>query len=333
MKKTKIKCMVILIIALTIISIIKLPVTANSENEKIILKKAEKEFIIYYKDLCNNEFQFAISKDKNTKEENLEFTNSVKDQLTENSLNVAYIDETLFDKVFSNNNIAYIWLKDEKDNTLIEANKIDLNNVLDNKMVDFVNNVTKKINVDTTKKYETIETIDDVKTTVTVGKVEVKEKENATYYYKLVKADDTNSKEKELFKLAEKIEQGTTNTYESLKLTNEFYKLYNDLVPTVDAWKKVNNSEILQPETARNGDKYIVWLKEVNNNEEVIDAKFLVSVYGYTKDYKKEDKIITETVKLPVTYDSVLLIVVFAIIVLAIIIVFVLKVKSDKKRK
>lgn len=332
MKKSIVKFTALIIMILMIISIIQLPIMATTKEESLILKKSEKQFIIYYKDTCNNEFQFAISQDKNAKEESLIFTNSVKDQLTENALNVAYIDETTYDTIFTNNTKAYIWIKDEKDNTIVKADEIDLSNVLKDDIVSFVNNTTKRIQVDESQKYVTSQEINGVETSITVGKLVIKGKEDSNYYYKIVKADETNPDEKELFDLAEKIEKGTENTYESLELTKKFYKLYNELIP-ISTWKEVENSEILQPKTARDGDKYIVWIKEKNKNEEIIDTKFLVSEYEYTPDYKNEDKVIKETVKLPVTYDSIALIVIFSIIIIAIVVVAILKVKSGKKRR
>ena len=120
----------------------------------------------------------------------------------------------------------------------------------------------------------------------------VNEKNNSKYYYNLIKADESNPKEKELFELAETIQKGTDNTYESLAQSKRFYELYNKLMPKEDEWNEVENSEVLQPDTTRDGDKYIVWLKESNDTGDIIDAKFLISIYEYTPKYERGDKII-----------------------------------------
>lgn len=351
MKSSTIKIIASIITMLMLLSIISMPVMAETDAENIILKKAEKEFMIYYKDFCNDEFQFAFSTEKTTAEGDLSFTNSVKDQLTEDALNVAYVDETLYDQFFTSNTVAYIWIKDMADNTILEADKIDLSNAIDDNIIELVNtttivnDATSRIEVDTTQTHETSADVNGVATSVTIGKVVVKEKENSKYYYSLIKVSDENADAKELYNLAET--NDVSNTYESLSLTKRFYELYTELMPEDDEWTEVENSEILQPETARTGDKYILYLKEESKVAvslaeatdaaevvEVVDVKLLESVYEFNDRYEKEeDKVITETVKLPVTYDSIALIVIFAIMILAIIIVAILKIKSNKKEK
>lgn len=323
-----------------LIASIALPVSAAT-NDSIVLKKADKEFLIYYKELCQKEFQFAITTESSAKETELSFTSSVKDQLTEDGVNVAYIDEASYTEIFGENpaeEIAYVWIKDADDKVLVEADKIDLSNALDDEMINIVNTTTivnektDRIEVDTTQIHVTHPVVEDVTTTVKIGKVVVKEKENSNYYYNLVKVSDENALAKEMYELAEtiKVSEGT-DTYESLVLTKRFYELYEKLIPS--DWTEVENSEILQPETARTGDKYIVYLKEVNADGEIVDAKFLESVYEFNEErIDEEDKIITETVKLPVTFDSgIILFTILGIIVLALIVFIVIKKKSNKK--
>ena len=303
-------------------------VMADNQNETIILQKTEDEYIIYYKNICDSEFQYALSINSEEVEEDLTFINSVKDKDTEKALNVIFFKKSAF-MGQEKENYIYIWIKDIEGNTIIKADKIDLTNSITDEMIELVDSTTKRIDVDTTQKYETKQNINGVDTSVTVGKVIINENENSKYYYKLIKADEDNLKEKELFELAETIHEGTDNTYVSLNLSRKFYELYNELMPSESEWKEVENSEILQPETARDGDKYIVWLKEENEN--IVDAKFLVSVYEYTPEYIKEDKVITKVVKSPVTYDNPALIIIFIIVIIAIITVIILKMKSNKK--
>jgi len=336
MKNTTIKIIASFITMLMLLSIISVPVMAETDVENIVLKKAEKEFIIYYKNICNNEFQFAFSTDSTTKEEDLSFTNSVKDQLTENALNVAYVDETSYNQFFASSTVAYIWIRDMEDNIILKADKIDLSNAIDDNIIELVNTTTivndktDRIEVDTTQTHETSADVNGVATSVTIGKVVVKENENSKYYYSLIKVSDENEYAKELYSLAET--GSTANTYESLSFSKRFYELYTMLTPLDEEWTEVENSEILQPETARTGDKYILYLKEENTG--TVDVKLLESVYEFNDRYEKEeDKVITETVKLPVTYDSIALIVIFAIVILAIIIVAILKMKSNKTEK
>ena len=61
MKKTRIKILTYFAILLMLISVVQMPVMAVTKENTIILQKAEKDFIIYYNEICNNEFKFAFS--------------------------------------------------------------------------------------------------------------------------------------------------------------------------------------------------------------------------------------------------------------------------------
>lgn len=340
MRKSTIKFLAFGIIILMLLSLVQLPVMAATENEttvsKIILKKAENAYMIYYKDICNAEFEFAFATSKDAK--TLDFTSSAKDQVTDEGLNIAYITEATLATYFADSDVAYVWIRDVNDNILVEADEINLNNVLDDEMIELVDTTTKRItNVDTTQKHETNAMIDGIDTTVTVGKVVIEPKENATYSYELIKASDENAEAKELFEVAEKIQEGTTNTYESLSLTEQFYNLYTDTVPGEKDWTVVENNEILQPENTATGDKYVVWIKEEVKNatgktNTTIDAKFLICEYEYDEGKDEVEETIIETVKLPVTFDSgIILFIALGIIVLALVIFVVIRVKTNKK--
>ncbi len=103
-------------------------------------------------------------------------------------------------------------------------------------------------------------------------------------------------------------------------------------MPGARGWTLVENNEILQPEEARTGDKYIIYLKEnVDENTTVVDAKFLVCEYVPDQGVAKEPKTISEIVKLPVTFDSgTILFIALGIIVLALVIVAIIK-RTNKK--
>ena len=103
-------------------------------------------------------------------------------------------------------------------------------------------------------------------------------------------------------------------------------------MPSNSDWTAVENSEILQPENTVEGDKYIVYIKETKGNDETVDAKFLTCVYKEDAGVDKEEKTITETVKLPVTFDSgAILFTVLGIIIIALAIFVFIRIKSNKK--
>ena len=329
MKKSTIKLVAFGMLVLMLLSIFTVPVKAET-YEKVVLKKADKEFLIYYKDICNDEFEFAFSVDNSQPTDDL-FTRSAKDQADEGALDVAYIDATLYDTYFATNK-AYIWIKDNNDQMLVSADLVDLTDALNDGMIELVNNTTKRIDVDTTQTHETHEMVDGVDTTVTTGKVVVDEKGGAKYSYTLTRLTDTTTKANKLFDLAEALKEDISDTYTNLSLSKQFYDLYMELMPTNSEWTEVENSEILQPDNTVEGDKYIVYLKEETADSTTVDAKFLTCVYKADEGVDQKEETITETVKLPVTFDSgTILFIILGIIVLALVIFAIIRVKANKK--
>ena len=217
------KIMAVLVIAIMLIGIVSVPVLAST-NEKVILKNSDNEYLIYFKEFCRKEFQFAISQDSKTAEADLNFVNSAKDQPASaaGTLNVAYIDEASFESIFGKNPtslVAYIWVKDAEDNTVIKADKLDLNEAVTDKMIETVNGTTKRIDVDTEKQYQRNVVEDGVSKTVTVGKVVLNEKEGAKYSYVLTKLDDKTTGANKLFELADTLKNSIDDTYINLSLS------------------------------------------------------------------------------------------------------------------
>ena len=307
MKKLKqTKLLALTIIVLMLAAIFQLPVMADTKDN-VILEKAE-GYLIYYKDICNNEFEFAFSNDSAENVENLVFKSSAKDSTSEGALNIAYVNQALKDTYFNDvTKSTYLWIRNLNDEMLVTADKIDLSKALNDDMIEVVNN------------------------TITVGKVVIDEpKQDSKYYYQLVKVDEANAEATELFNLAEQLKTEITGTYESLSLSKKFYDLYQQLMPDARGWTLVENNEILQPEEARKDDKYIVYLKEETDpNTYVVDAKFLVC--DYTPEEGVDQTTVEEIVKLPVTFDSgTILFITLGIIVLALVIVAIIK-RTNKK--
>lgn len=327
MKNSKIKLVALLSLVLMLLSIFTMPVQAAT-NEKIILKKANDEFLIYYKEICNEEFEFAFSLDPKEEEDNLIFTKSAKDQLTDTALNVAYVDEYLFTNYFNSDKPTYIWVRNNEGKMLVSADLLNLDEAILEETVEFVNTTTKRIKTHTETTEPKTEIVDGVETTVTTGKLVLDNKETK-YSYELIKVAN-NAEAEELFNLVEKLQKNEKlGTYENLTFASEFYDLYNKLMPKTADWTKVDDSEILQPENTLEGEKYIVYLKD---EQGVVDVQFLTSVYKVEEGVKEETETITETVKLPVTFDSgSILFIILAVIVLALVIVTIVRVKANKK--
>lgn len=327
MKNSKIKLVALLSLVLMLLSIFTMPAQAAT-NEKIILKKANDEFLIYYKEICNEEFEFAFSLDLKEEEDNLIFTKSAKDQLTETALNVAYVDEYLFTNYFNSDKPTYIWVRNNEGKMLVSADLVNLDEAILEETVELVNTTTKRIKTHIETTEPKTEIVDGVETTVTTGKLVLDNKENK-YSYELIKIAN-NAEAEELFNLVEKLQKNEKlGTYENLTFASKFYDLYNKLMPKTSDWTQVDDSEILQPENTLEGEKYIVYLKD---EQGVVDVQFLTSVYKVEEGVKEETETITETVKLPVTFDSgSILFIILAVIVLALVIVTIVRVKANKK--
>lgn len=320
---------------------IQMPVKAVTNENMTILQKAEKEFIIYYNEICNNEFNFAFSVNKEENEDNLIYFSSVKDKLQDEKLNVAYVDETIFDKYFKDNK-AYIWIKDGEGKSLVKAAEVDLKaNVMTDEMINFVNQTTKRIKGEEVNNpeyvYNKVWTDENgVKHTVVLSQYFVDIEKGKTYYYQIVKIPkgDKTSEASTLYDLAEKLKNKIDSKLEMFKTQSDFYNLYVKLEPKADDtnWIKTENGEIREPEDTVTGDKYIIWLKSENGDEVVQDAKFL-ECYQEDKEEKEKYRPL-EPVKTPQTYDSKALLIAFGVIILLIVVVLILKkITTQKKSK
>ena len=190
MEKSKNKIFKLMLLILMLLVTIKLPVLGmEGENEIIIIQKAQFEFIIYYENICNKEFQFAFSNDAETVKEDLNFINSSKDRDTEDYLNIAYINNILYNQHFKSGDDTYIWIK-VGDNYLKESEKIDLKKAISKENISEVEGITQRISVDATGIYEINKEINDINTKIITGKIVINSVEGSKYYYQLVKILD-----------------------------------------------------------------------------------------------------------------------------------------------
>lgn len=72
------------------------------------------------------------------------------------------------------------------------------------------------------------------------------------------------------------------------------------------------------------------FLQKSRRKSSNIDSKFLISKETETPTYEREQKVVEETTKLPITGDSFLLIIALGIIIVMMIFVFI-KMKKAKK--
>lgn len=337
MNKISIKLLSVLAIILFIAVI---PVVVLATNESISVVSTEntegkQEYIIYIKGYTDKNFKYALSNNVNPEVMDLVYINSITD-LGENQ--VAYLNAETYEKL-SKSETIYMWAKDEKENLILDGIQLDLTKLLSKENIDLVESITKRISVKIAETQETTEEtnpvreedIDGVKETAKVGYVEITDNKKAEYYYERVKISDS-ANYSTLMQLAEKInsEYDDMDMYEKIQLGEEFYNLYSELTGKAN-WQKVENMMIEQPEESVAGDKYIVFLKKVEGEQETLDAQFLSAYDDYKPNVVREQKITQETTKLPITYDSIALIAILAVVVIAMVIVFIRMKKLNKK--
>lgn len=292
----------------SLILLLGLPVNAANENIKLV-QQSETDYLIYIDGHLGETFGFAFSDEA---EEPAAYLEAATDS-NEGGNYIAYINEyTTTSK--------YLWAIDEE-GCFVEGVELDLSEAIPAEELTSIQEVTKKIAVDTDQVQVEEKTVNGNTVTVTTGKVVFEDE--GDYEYQIVKLPNT-TEYNTLMDLAERISKinSETDMYSKLVLYTQFNTLYNKLSSElVEAdWQEVAGQEILQPEDTENGEKYVLWIREGN----VIDAQFLTSKYD-------EEKVIEKiTTRLPVTYDNNTLLVVLAILVVAIVVVSI-RIKSLKK--
>lgn len=285
----------------------------GANDNLVIVKQSDVEYIIYTKEFFNQSFEFAFSNDKDIDINSLTFEFSALDSLENNANNIAYVNNVSIG-LFSNT--TYMWIK-VNDELKASAIEVDLNDNISNEALENVGMISKNIPIELEQK-EIVNIVNDegTKITETVGTVKLlKELEQGEY--QLVKRSSTTENDR-LFALAELLEKNEfTDTYTKIKASKEFMDLYNKQRSNLNIaeWKALENSTIEQPVEAKNGEQYILWVK----GENVEDIHFLTSYRIYNEEKIREEI----TTKLPHTYDDNRILIALAIVVVAIVLVII----------
>lgn len=318
---------VMLFLAVTIITITLLQSFSLAKSENVqMIKKSEKEYIIYVSNLIGSEFEFSFANKKDESKENLVFTNSALDQ-EDNGNNIAYIDETIYNNYFDGKKETYLRVKQGTEYK-VEAEKINLKDALTEEDIQELNNATKKIPVKFGELNLPAETVDGVKITRRMGTINIEDNSETEYSYKMLKSTE-ESKVEELINLANEMNKlDEKNTYDKLSIYGQFKSLYEELKPS-DGWNVAENNVIKQPQESKKGEQYLVWIK----NEQTTDVQIMTCNDDYTPEYENK-KIINKVItKLPITGESLALYITAAILIVLIVTVAILKVKNNKSNK
>lgn len=328
MEKIQVKLVLIIIAIFAMLFLLPIQVLGTNEEMQMI-KTNDEDYIIYIKELQNTSFEFAITQSFDTEEIDRNYQ-SAEDG---SGNHVVFIAKERYQEISGKSNYLFV-KKDGK--LIIEGKKLDFSQFFTTQNMEQVELTSRKIETQlVTDIIEKDEEINGVKVRITIGGLKIKAKENSSYYYAITKLP--LERYDNLKELADKIntDYEKSDMYSKIDISKQFYSLSNDLA-NEQVWKQVDNYTILQPSDAKKGDQYVVYIKEVDENQnETVDVKFMTS---YREDEEEkipgrtENKIVKETTKLPITGDTIILFVILAVIVAATVIVFIRMKKLQNAR-
>lgn len=325
LKSKTILCILTMIILLVILQSFSFAKTKNVQ----MIEKSENEYMIYASNLLDEKFEFAFSNEED--EDTLEFRDSAMDQEKDGN-HIAYIDQDLYEQYFNGKKSVFLWVKQDGEYKL-KAEPIKLADVLSEETIQDYNKVTKKIAVEVGEKELPQENVDGVKITRKVGTINIKDDDKASYSYQMLKATEGTDAAK-LIKLANKMnELNNKNMFEKLSVYSEFEEIYTKLMPEANdaKWLEVKEYIIDQPEDSKKDEQYLVWIKKDLEDSTTTDVQIMTCKDEYTEEHEKQEVVIKETTKLPVTGDTIALFVIAGIILSLIVTVAILRFKNNNK--
>lgn len=323
MKKQMFRLITIVLLAISILAITEMAVYAQEKAEVSLLKASDESYIIYVEDALNTEFLFSFSNTLETAEEDLIFSASGLDS---NESNVAYMTKEITESL--TNGKTYMFVKANEELT---SYAINLNKAVTNEDIEFVNTTTSRIEVNTTGSENESQYVEGVKISHSQGKITVTEEGEAFSYYMIKVTDEKTNNFVELANQV--INSSKLSNFERVALVREFTDTYTEMFEEITTWEEVpENKKILQPQDSNQGDIYLVWLKNDETGEH--DVQILVSAENEEIEVEEAKKVIVyETTKLPVTFDSVITLIIALGVVVAIIIALVIVKKKINNKE
>lgn len=314
MKKLTFKIIVVAIIMLMMLPLMGTEILANTGDEVLAIRKDESTYLLYIEQMLNSKFDFAFSKEND--ESKLNYISSITDN---QGNNVAYVDGELKEKYF-NQETTYLWVKDNN-KVILKGVQINLSNAKTKEQLETIKNITNKITVNSDANEE---------------KIKINGDDSTKYYYKMYPVASSEDYQR-LIELVDEVSQYTdnTNVYTKIKTYEELYNLYNTLLADANSskWIEATNLEIDKPYEAKENQKYVLWLKDENNQT---DIQILTAYKKEVTEIEKKDVTVETKSKLPVTYDETMrLCIALAIVIVAIVVMlFVRKrIANESKRK
>ena len=312
MAQTKSKIILVVVLALSILLSV-LPINALATNTDIVtVKENDNLYYVYVEGLLNQDFEFAFSNSEDAT--SLNYIVSDKDN-SKNS--IAYVDEELKANFF-NSEDTYIWVKTQ-DKVIIDGEKIVLDNAKTVEELKTIENITNVITVQANAENE---------------KIKINGEEGVEYYYKVYIAGSSEDYNKFIALVNEVSNYNEkTDFFTKLQGYNELQSLYSSLVSGLgdENWTEAKNNEITKPYNAKEGEQYILWLKDSNGN---MDVQILTAYEKEVTIVDEQEKSKEVTTSLPVTYDDTTnLFIVLGIVVIAIIAISTYKIIQKRSKK
>ncbi len=316
--KKKVSLKIVFTILMSLILIVMLSTTAKAAVSDFEVIKSGEDYIFYIEGYESAKFQFAFSNDSETKVTELEFINNWTDN---NDVYVACLDSEM--KIDLTKDV-FFWVQNENNEMLIEGEKVELSTVLSKELMVNFESLTKLIKVDLTQKNTKTEDVDGVKISKTTGKVVITDSTDYTYKYSLIKVDDSItvvSFLEQLDVISKKYNDMTM--LEKIKEIKSLKISYENLLKDIN-WIDVADMTINQPEESVQGDKYIVLLQKLENDNVIATDIQILNCFESEEIVKENEKIpVKVTTKLPVTGEDITLYVILGIIILVIIAIIV----------
>lgn len=321
MKKSRIKIFISLIIFTTIIC---MGIIVNATNEDVaILGKQNNEYIIYLKDYLKKDFYFAFSNSENAKEGDQDYPLNFITSKEDNKGN-----QTAYITTENTKAPLYMWIKIEG-NYVMKGIHVDLTAAIQEDEVKSLATITNRIPVDINGK-TTEEVKEENKTkTITQGTLKITDVQDGIYYYSTILLSADTKDYNRLMELTKKFQENLT-IYDEIILNKEYEVLFNSLVQSTN-WTETKDGIIKQPETANDGDQYVVMLKKVAKGATTYDAKLLTSYKAIKQDQEEVVVSTKQDTKLPVTYDNPILFILLGVGIVLIIIIAIRIKKLSKK--
>lgn len=292
-------------------------IISAATNENIAVFEEDGEYTIYTKDMGSKSFYYAFSDNEN--ETNFEYQSPKVDN---EGVNVAFVSKDAYAKYFADDNKSYMFIGNEP--SKLSKIEVDLTESINSDDINLLKNITNIINVTTDKKTSVIDNEKEIITN-TLGIVKLADNTLTDVKYTIL-----NDNFDEFLTSLNDAKNLDSDKYTTIKTISEFKKSYNKLISD-SSFVDLSGDEILQPENANNGDKYLLVLSAKNSDgNQIYDVKLLNSFVNSSTEKKEivSSQEVEKVVNSPITNDSILLIAIASILVLALSVLVFIKLKK-----